>query len=485
MNMLSLKNERFKSTTNLIMLVSLFFITLFSGCVKDDFDTPPADGEDPAGIVANQTIAGLKGIYTVGSNQPKQVTEDWIIKGVVISDDKEGNFYKSLIIQDSTAGVLIRVDRTNLYTDFPVGRRVFVKCKGLWVGEYEGLVQMGGTVDFISDPQNPSIDYIPTALVDQTILKGQYNQNIVPITLTVNQLNSTYQNTLVKLDNVEFEETEVGQTFADAVALSSVNRKLVDCNGGEIFLRTSGYAAFANDTIPNNNGSITVIYSEFRGDAQLYINSPKDIVFNNTTRCTGSGLINNVTIASVRTLYSGNNVTIGNGKKIKGTVISDRANGNIDSRNVVIQDNSGGIVVRFTSQHILAVGDEVEIDISAQNLTDFNGLVQIEGVPNTNATVVGSSNIIPQEVTIAQILADYENYESELVQILNVQLSGNSGQYNGNVTLNDGTGSINMFTRSGAGFSGDNYPSGTRTVTGIVSTFNGAQLNIRNSSDIQ
>lgn len=470
-----------KSVALLLLVVALFF----SGCVKDEFDTPPADGEDPAGIVANQTIAGLKSIYNIGSNEPKQVTEDWIVSGIVISDDKEGNFYKQIIVQDSTAGILIRIDQTNLYTDFPVGRKVFIKCKGLWVSDFEGLVQMGGTVDLTTDPQNPSLDFIPSSLVSQYILKGKYNQFVTPLSLTINQLNPTYQNMLVKLSDVEFDEAEIGEKYADAVTLSSENRKLVDCNGNEVFLRTSGYAQFANDTIPGNSGSITVIYSEFRGDAQLYINSPKDVVFNNTNRCTGSGIINVVSIASIRSLYSGSDVVIGNGKKIKGTVISDRSNGNIDTRNMVIQDNSAGIVVRFASTHSFNLGDEVEIDVSAQDLTDFNGLVQVDFVPNAKATVTGNGNIIPQSVTIAQILASYDDYESELVEIANVQLSGNGGQFDGDVSLNDGSGSLNMFTRTAASFSSSNYPTGTRIVTGIVSKFNSPQLNIRRTNDIQ
>lgn len=482
MNLKKLKNTfQTKNVALLLLAITLFF----SGCIKDEFDAPPADGEDPVNVVANTTIAQLKQLYNIGSNQPKLVTEDLIVKGVVISDDKEGNFYKSLIIQDSTAGILIRVDQTNLYTDFPVGRRVFVKCKGLWIGEYEGLVQMGGAIDTISDPQNPSVEYLPTALVNQFIIRGAYNQFVTPLSLTINQLNPTYQNMLVKLSDVEFDEAEIGETYADAVALSSVNRKLVDCNGGEIFLRTSGYAQFANDTIPRNNGSINVIYSEFRGDAQLYINSPKDLELTNTNRCTGGGVVNTVTIASIRALYSGSDVTIGNGKKIKGTVISDRSNGNIDTRNMVIQDNSAGIVVRFASTHSFNLGDEVEVDVSAQDLTDFNGLVQVDFVPNAKATVAGNGNIIPQVVTVAQILASYDNYESELVEIANSQLTGNGGQFDGDVSLNDGTGTLNMFTRSAASFSSSNYPTGTRTVTGIVSKFNNPQLNLRRTNDIQ
>lgn len=98
-------------------------VLFFSSCIKDDFDAPPADGEDPD-ITANTTIAQLKQRFV---SAPVQITDSLVIQGVVISSDKAGNFYKTLVIQDATAGISIRIDQTDLYADYPPGRRVFVK----------------------------------------------------------------------------------------------------------------------------------------------------------------------------------------------------------------------------------------------------------------------------------------------------------------------------------------------------------------------
>lgn len=473
--------NNFKKTT--VFLLSLFaFITLtLSSCVKDEFDSPPGDGEDP-NIAVTTTIAQLKQLY---NGTPFQITDDIVIKGVVISDDKEGNFYKSLVIQDSTAGILIRVDQTNLYTEFPKGRRVFVKCKNLWIGDYEGLIQMGAFLDSISDPQNPSVESIPTAVVGNYILKGKYNIEVEPAVVTINQLDfTTYQNMLIQIQNIEFDNAELGKTYADAVNLFSRNAKMVDCDGNEIFLRTSGYAKFAADTIPSYQGTLNAVFSVFRTDKQLYINTPSDFQPNGNARCNDPGNTNFSTIASIRNLFSGSQTTAGSGKSIKGIVISDRSNANIDGRNMVIQDSSAAIVVRFTGTHSFSLGDEVAINISGQTLSEFNGLLQVEA-PNATAQKIGTGSVTPKTLTVSQAVSNLELYESQLVLIQNAQLSGNGGKYGGNVTINDGTGTINMYTRNAASFASNNYPGGVVSVTGILSQFNSAQITIRNTNDIQ
>ena len=62
-------------------------------------------------------------------------------------------------------------------------------------------------------------------------------------------------------------------------------------------------------------------------------------------------------------------------------VISDKDNGNITGRNLVLQDESGGIVVRFEDDHNFALNQEVEVLISGQELSEFNGLLQVNDVP--------------------------------------------------------------------------------------------------------
>ncbi|MGB3081186.1 MAG: DUF5689 domain-containing protein, partial [Saprospiraceae bacterium] len=113
-------------------------------CVDLDFDQPPAGGIDP-NIPVTTTIAELKSRHVLGKNE--EITDDVVLGALVISDDATGNFFKQLVIEDATGGIEIRVDVTGLGLIYPVGRKVYIKAKGLWLGDYNGLTQLGAGVD--------------------------------------------------------------------------------------------------------------------------------------------------------------------------------------------------------------------------------------------------------------------------------------------------------------------------------------------------
>lgn len=454
------------------VFAALFFL---AGCIKDNFDAPPVGGKDPD-MAANITLDSVKARYT---GTPQQITQDWIIKVLVVGDDKEGNLYQMLAVEDSTAGIALKMDRSSLYADYPVGRRLFIKLKGLWIGDYAGVIQIGGYLN--SDGE---VDNIPSAVFDQHIFKGVYGLPVVPHAVSISQLNESYQNKLIELNGVEFQTSDAGKNYADGYNKVSVNRTLKDCNGGTVLVRTSGYASFANSPTATGNGKLLAIYSSYNGDAQLLIRSLDDVMLD-TTRCGGGIIVGGDGILGLRASYGGSDVTIPSPKVIKGIVISNASVGNTDPKNMVLQDSTGGIVVRFTSNHSFVPGDEVEVNAGGLTLSDYNGLVQIINVPGSAATKTGTGTITPRIATTAQIQANASAWESTLVTIQNATISG-SATWSGTTQINDGTGILNHFTRSAATFSATALPSGNKTFTGIVSNFNGVQLNIRDpASDVQ
>jgi len=458
---------------------TLMFLLLLAGmssCVKDKFDEPPFDGEDP-NMEANITIAQLKLMYT---GELMRMDTDLIIKGVVIADDRSGNFYKTLIIQDETAGIALRLDGTNLYNDYPIGRRLFVKLNGLVMGDYNNLLQIGGYIDSTQSPAE--LAELPINLAGQHVFKGKYNVQVEPIVVTIPQLLADvngYQNRLIRLDSVEVKSSELGLTYADGVNKISYNRTIKDCNGSTIIVRNSGYSLFANQPLPGGRGNMTAVMSVYGSDAQLLIRDTTDMPFYGE-RCGGGNPM--ISIGALRTTFTGTATTAPDGKKIKGIVISDRSFTNVDSKNMYIQDSTGGIVVRFTAAHSFNVGDEVEVDVSGLELSEYRSLLQVNNVPLTNAVKTGTGTISPQVVTVSGLS---EARESTLVTILGATLSGNSGNYSGSVTLTDATGTTTLYTYSSASFSATAYPSGSRNITCIISQFNNRQVLIRSPADIQ
>lgn len=100
-----------------------------------------ADIYEPVTMTPNTTILELKKMYTEGT--PLTIEKDIIIGGQVISEDKSGNIYKSLYIQDATAGIELKLGKNGLYNDYKLGQWVYVKCSGLTLGAYNGMIQLG------------------------------------------------------------------------------------------------------------------------------------------------------------------------------------------------------------------------------------------------------------------------------------------------------------------------------------------------------
>jgi hypothetical protein len=469
----------------------LFFLiasfVLFS-CVKQEFDDPPAD-TNTAGLVANKTIKELKSIHKPGEFETIQ--EDWIIEGVVVADDASGNYFKTLVIQDATSGIDLKLDATGLYNDYPIGRKIFIKCKGLVISDYNGLIQIGGGT-FINNSGQEQLAGIEQLLIPTFVFKGPTKQEITPRELKIAELSNEMVSTLITLKDVQFRDADIDQTFADAAKKQSLNRSLEDCDGISIVLRSSGYASFANDKTPANKGTVTGIYSVFGSTKQFIIRDVNDLKMNDT-RCNGGGggggIGDEVAIGTIISSFKNGQTTAPANSKIVGTVISDREGKNINALNLVLQgaDNKG-IIVRFSGSHSFALGDVLEISVSNAVISTFQGALQIAGGATSNAKKTGTNTVTPRKVTLQEFTDNFESLESTLVQVENATASTTS-KFGGSIKLSDASGgSATLFTYNTtsivATFANEPLPSDVINVVGIASKFNNTlQIQMRNLKD--
>ncbi len=128
------------------LLISLTACDEFTPVFTGKYEEPEIEkiytDEDFEGAT-HISIKALKDMYAANDNKPVTVTENVYIKGQVISSDEEGNFYKGFVIQDSEGGIEIKAGLTGLYNEYKLGQWVYVLCKGLTVGDYEGTKQLG------------------------------------------------------------------------------------------------------------------------------------------------------------------------------------------------------------------------------------------------------------------------------------------------------------------------------------------------------
>ncbi len=246
------------------------------------FDEPPVyTGSDS---LSNFTIGALRLLHFPGSFE--KLPDDKMIAGIIVADDSSDNFYKSIIIQDSTGAITLRLDGFGLFNDYPIGRKLLVKLTGLWMGDYGRMLQLGIGVDR-SDPAYPELQPIPLPLFNRFLVPGSLHNPVHPKKIKLNELGDSLQGCLVQLSGMEFSPADTAKPFADVVNKLSVNRTLKACGGGNIYVRTSGFASFAGIKTPRGNGTITAIYSVFNTSKQLIIRDTPDLQMTGL-RCTGT-----------------------------------------------------------------------------------------------------------------------------------------------------------------------------------------------------
>lgn len=238
-------------TIQLLITKALALVLFFSSCVKDEFDTPPIK-EIPVGNIIN--LEQLRDMY---DGTPIKFTGDTSIYATVTMDDKSGNIYRNAYVQDNTAAIVLRtLSSGGVYQ----GDSVRIYLKGAVLSSYNGLLQLDSiSVDHNIIKQKTGVVVEPTAINDLSLIT------------------TDMQAKLVRVENVQFADDELGKTYANPDNLFSANRMLEDAIGNQIIVRTSGYASFAGDTVASGNGSLVAVVNEHNGLMQLSIRSKEEI----------------------------------------------------------------------------------------------------------------------------------------------------------------------------------------------------------------
>lgn len=266
-----------------IQWVCIFFLWgSFCNCEKV-WDAPPIY-TGPA-LKANLSIKDLLRLHI--PNNYEKISADYIIEGTVTANDKTDNFYKSIIIQDSTAAITIKLDGYNLFTKYPVGQKLGIALNGLWLSDYAGMTQIGIGVDR-SDPASPFLLGIPQPLMNRYISLLAGGKLMKPIPVLATGLADSLKGCLVAIEQLEFVASDTGKPYADLVNQLPASHTLRTCSIGNLYLRTSGFASFGNALTPRGNGTATGIYTVFRTQKQLVIRDTSDMQLTGL-RCSVTG----------------------------------------------------------------------------------------------------------------------------------------------------------------------------------------------------
>ena len=162
-------------------------------------DYGKADVYEPVTLTPNKTIMELKSMY---KNTPLKIDDNIIIGGQVVSEDRSGNVYKSIYIQDATGGIELKIGKNGLYNDYKLGQWVYVKCSGLTLGAYNGMLQLG-----FADPTGEyETSYLEVQyFIDNHIFRGELDTPVEAKKVTeANLLDASNIGCYVELDGLTY-----------------------------------------------------------------------------------------------------------------------------------------------------------------------------------------------------------------------------------------------------------------------------------------
>ena len=293
------KNKTIRSI--LVLIINFLFIT----CIEDrDFTVPESIGVEEntsvnvildsisKGTLQLKTIKQVKELYITG-NHPVEIFSDIVVKGYVVSSDKTGNFYKEFYMQDApqnpNAGIKISLNLNKSYNKFNIGREIYIRLKGLYVGEVnsgDGIITIGGKIKptEVTEIDNISVNQIPKHIFRTTVV-----EEIIPKKVDFASLNETNIGTFIRLENVFFESYLKGKPYVDPTEDFDTQRKIQTCLGlgyDDLLIETSSFSSFAYQTLPENAGSISAIVSKDYGGnfIVLNLNDTSDVQMNDE-RC--------------------------------------------------------------------------------------------------------------------------------------------------------------------------------------------------------
>ena len=283
-----------------IKFIALAFLALTLGsCMGDSYADPDLTEKVPAAPYGNNSlkeknvisIADLKTQFAtvIANSSYKLIEKDMMLKAVVTGNDVSGNIYNQVSVQDASGAIIIAINGSGLSGYLPVGQEILVNLKGLYIGSYKKLPQIGSMNTKISDG-TLSMGKIERAVWNQhfkILNPGEADASTVEpeefdkTKLTDNAYMEANVCKLMTLKKVKFASANGTNVWAPKDTNTSL--ELIDAETGKrisssnLVVRNSGYSKFANEVVPQGVFDITGIFTRFGDTWQIVLRNTDDL----------------------------------------------------------------------------------------------------------------------------------------------------------------------------------------------------------------
>ena len=223
-----------------------------------------------------KTVAEVKAYF---SGTLAQIPDNAYLKAQVTANDKTGNLFKYIYVEDKTGGIRVNIDMASLYADprFFVGKQVLINLKDLYVGSVNTEVQLGGFF-------NGNVGRVLANDVYKHFFQTNDFTEVVATEKTITGLTDGDVGRWIKIKDLQFINDDLGESYAGA---SNTSRTLEDCSGAKISLTTSSFANFASRQIDSGKGDLYGVLTKYNGKYEVWITNPLGADFDGN-RCDGS-----------------------------------------------------------------------------------------------------------------------------------------------------------------------------------------------------
>lgn len=266
---------------------------LATGCIggedigfDDDWNAPNGDipyGNNDIKETNVMTIAALKDKYFAGvynANDTIPINEDVQIKGIVTANDIEGNVYNEICVEDTTGGILVCIAQGGLCGYLPVGQEILIDLKGLYIGHYGSNPQIGTPYTNSSGRTFPSRMNRSLWQTKFKLIGTPDASRVQPEEFDLSKISDknyvrSHAGKVMTVKGVEMSEANGKKVWASEAEKDAGNgvSRTIKVNGkanSNFVVRSSTYADFAGDIMPQGKINLTGIFTVYATNPDRY-----------------------------------------------------------------------------------------------------------------------------------------------------------------------------------------------------------------------
>lgn len=234
----------------------LSVLLLFGGCYDKGSDGDKDVGEAPAIPVVNASLATLRNLASGGCYE---IDYDLVCAGRVTTSTREGNFYRTLYIEDESGGVELLLGLYDTDTLYPEGLYVVLQLNGMAVDIENEVVRVGlPPASYDDSPREMESKVV----IDRHLFRSDSVVEIKPTECVVDGLHVGLCGRFVSVAGLRYAPpVEVERTTLSGKCPFANNE------GNMIYSSVSEYASFATEPIPDGEVTICGVLSyEYVGE---------------------------------------------------------------------------------------------------------------------------------------------------------------------------------------------------------------------------